>query len=171
MNRKLACLALAILISSSVYGYTDSLSIVGGDGAPGGLVPVQVWLQYEGSGPEDSMAGFDIPVRWDATICTVEAITIGTDFIDGFGMDWRDWSRIDNAGTMGPPAIPKIGVMAYTLWTNYVGHGTYLAATVDFRIFENATPGDSTYIDTLIRAFSPSSVNPRSSIFDCPFTL
>ena len=155
MIQRLLYLAFAALLSSSSLAFTDSLWIVGNGGYPGDLVSVEVWLQYGGSGPGDSMAGFDIPLTWDAAVCTVEAITIGTDFIDCIGLDWRDRSRIDNAGTLGPPAISKIGITAYTLWTNYVAHGTHLAATVDFRILENAAPGDSTYIDTLMKAFSP----------------
>jgi hypothetical protein len=152
MNRKLLCLALAVFFSTSSFAFTDSLWIVGAEGLPGDLVTVEVWLQYEGGGPGDSMQSFDIPLTWDANVCTVEGITIGTDF-----GHWVDQSHSDNVGTDGPPAVPKLVATAlggFGPWPRWVERGTHLAATVDFRIQENAA-SESTCIDTLMRAFSP----------------
>jgi hypothetical protein len=152
MNQKLLCFVLAAFFSTSSFAFTDSLWIVGAEGRPGDLVTVEVWLQYEGSGPGDSMQSFDIPITWDANVCTVEGITIGTDF-----GHWVDQSHSDNVGTDGPPAVPKLVATAlggFGPWPRWVERGTHLAATVDFRIQENAA-SESTFIDTLMRAFSP----------------
>ena len=138
--------------------FSDRLWIVGAEGCPGALVPVQVWLQYEGSGPGDSIGGFDIPLAWDASVCTVEVITIGPDFGEA-PFPWLNLSRIDNQGTMGPPPVPKVTVCAIGSWpphgSPWVERGTHLAATLDFRILDTATPADSAYVDTLMMAFSP----------------
>jgi len=139
-----------------IYTLTDSLWLVGGSGYPGDLVPVEVWLQYQGGGAGDSMASFDIPLAYDATICTVEAITLGPEFL---GL-WMDLSRIDNQGTQGPPAIPKVNVGGWTSSVPICGppvpRGTHLAGTVDLRILDTVLPPDSTWLDTLMQAFSPT---------------
>ena len=149
MNGRMFRLALAVVISSSVYGYTDSLWIVGGEGYPGELATVEVWLQYEGGGGGDSMSAFDIPLTWDASICTVEAITIGLEF-----EWWTNKSRIDNDGTKWPPAVPKIGLSVFTFYIfgPPVHRGAHLAGTVDFRILDSAPPSDSACLDTLMEA-------------------
>jgi len=145
---------------STVYaevasGPPDSLWIVGaGGGYPGDLLTVQVWLQYEGGGPGDSVSSIDIPLTWDAAVCTVEGLTIAPDFAA-----WTDMSRIDNQGTQGPPPVPKLIVSLFT-WgppfnPPYVSRGSHLAATVDFRILSDVVPPDSTCIDTLRSAFTP----------------
>ena len=151
MNGRMFRLALAVVISSSVYGYTDSLWIVGGEGYPGELATVEVWLQYEGGGGGDSMSAFDIPLTWDASICTVEAITIGLEF-----EWWTNKSRIDNDGTKWPPAVPKIGLSVFTFYIfgPPVHRGAHLAGTVDFRILDSAPPSDSACLDTLMEGFS-----------------
>jgi hypothetical protein len=136
-----------------VLSYTDSLWIMGGDGYLGDLVPVEVWLQYDGGGYGDSITSFDIPLTYDASVCTVEAITIGTEFTG-----WRDQSRIDNQGGQGPPELPKIAISAFTLCPMCfypVPRGTHHVATVDFRILDTALPSDSTCLDTLMEAFTP----------------
>jgi len=154
MNRKLLIMLLAVCVSGSAQSqFTDSVWIVGGNGEEGELVSVEVWLQFNGAGPPDSIALFDIPLTYDATVCTVETITLGPDF-----SAWLDKSRIDNTGAQGPPAISKIGVSTFTFGPPIgpapVERGTHLAATVDFRILDTAAPGDSSCIDTLMQAFS-----------------
>jgi hypothetical protein len=159
MNGKIFWLALAMFVSSSSFAFKDSLWIMGTEGCAGDLVTVEVWLQYEGGGPGDSISAFDIPLSWDASICTVEAITIGPDFRNIAGYcDWTDASIIDNQGTHGPPAIPKITISAFTFRIACgipVPRGDHLAATVDFRVLETVVPPDSTCLDTLMRAFTP----------------
>jgi hypothetical protein len=156
MNRKSLCLVLAILISSSSFAYTDSLWIVEAEGYAGDLVTVEVWLQYEGSGGTDSIGAFDIALTWDASVCTVEAITIGQDFAEAH---WTHYTTVDNAGTNGPPLIPKIALSAYycnpPVGCPCVERGTHLAATIDVRILSSAVRGDSACFDTLMRAFDP----------------
>jgi hypothetical protein len=152
MNRKLFAILLAVYILGSTHGQSaDSLWIVGGEDEAGEMVSVEIWLRY---GHPDSIALFDIPLTYDAAVCTVEAITIGADFAA-----WLDESRIDNVGAQGPPAISKIGVSALTLGPPigppWVEGGDHLAAMVDFRILATAAPGNSTCIDTLMQAFSP----------------
>jgi hypothetical protein len=136
-----------------VLSYTDSVWIVSREGVPGGLVPIQVWLQYEGGGPGDSISSFDIPLTWNADVCTVEAITIGPDFIDGTFPDWLNTSSFDNTGTQGPPAVPKLGISAWNYHPTFVPppvpRGSHLAGTIDFRILNIAEPSESTCIDTL----------------------
>ena len=144
----------SVLFTTRAFPYVDSLWIAGGVGSPGDLASVEVWLQYEGGGVTDSLEAFDIPLTWDAQICSVEAITVGPDFAT-----WTFQGTIDNNGTEGPPALPKVGLSAYTygppIGPPFVERGTHLVATVDFRIFDMASPGDSVYIDTLMQAFSP----------------
>ena len=106
------------------------------------------------------MSAFDIPLIWNAAICTVEAVTIGTDFIDGAGLDWTDVAKVDNTGSVGAPPVPKILLSAFTFgppFAPFVPRGSHLAATVDFRVVESATVPDSTYLDTLVQAFTPPS--------------
>ena len=150
MGKRFLAILVAALISSSGYAFTDSLWIVGAEGDPGDLVTVEVWLEYEGGGVGDSISSFDIPLTWDASVCTVEAITIGADFA-GF----TDMSRIDNQGTQGPPSQAKIALSVFTLgWPigpPAVPRGPHLAASIDYRILSTA----STCIDTLREAFSP----------------
>jgi len=156
MRGRLAIVILAIFTGSSSSGFTDSLWIVGAQGYPDGLVHVEVWLQYEGDGEADSISAFDVPLTYDADICTVETITIGPDFTF-----WDDRSRIDNQGTQGPPAVAKIGVSAFTFTPHGpppVPRGTHIAATIDFRILATALPPDSACIDTLMRAFTNPSI-------------
>jgi len=153
MDRKLVAISLVVSISGSLHAFTDSLWMVGGQGCPGNVVTVEVWLQYEGGGSGDSISAFDIPLTYDATICTVETITIGPDFA------WDQKTRIDNDGRQEPQGVPKIGISAFTfgppIGPPFAGRGKHLAATVDFRILHSATPGDAAYIDTLTAAFSP----------------
>ncbi|KPJ48830.1 hypothetical protein AMJ40_06790 [candidate division TA06 bacterium DG_26] len=155
MNKgSVLAVAFLSLCATSALSYTDSLWIDAGSGNAGELVPVEVWLQYEGGGLTDSLEGFDILLTWDASICTVEAITVGPDF-----SAWDFIERIDNNGVNGPPSVPKISISAYTfgppIGPPFVERGTHLAATVDFRMLPTAQFGDSTYIDTLMQAFSP----------------
>jgi len=134
-------------------GPIDSLWIVGGDGSSGDLAAVQVWLKYEGGGPGDSMSSFDIPLTWDAAVCSLETITVGPDFVD-----WTDVSRIDNQGTEGPPAVPKVSVSVFTFGPPYAPQapgGQHLAATLNFRILNTVVPPESTLLDTLMEAFTP----------------
>ena len=153
MSSRLFTVSLTLLISSSCFAFTDSLWIVGAEGWPGDLVTVEVWLQYEGGGPGDSIASFDILLTWDASVCTVENITIGQDFLDARLLDQ---SKIDNYGTQGPPAVPKIAVSAVGhQWSGFVERGTHLAGTIDVRILGSAVGGDSACFDTLMQAFSP----------------
>jgi hypothetical protein len=147
-------LALAMFISSSSFAFTDSLWIVGAEGyyVAGDLVTVKVWLQYEGGGGSDSIIAFDIPLTYDAAVCTVETIAIGSRFAA-----WTDRSRIDNQGIHGPPAVPKIGISAFTLppfGPPPIPRGNHLAGTVSFRILSTVEPPDSTCIDTLMQAFT-----------------
>jgi len=156
MSSRLFTVSLALLISSSSFAFTDSVWIVGAEGYPGDLITAEIWLQYEGGGPGDSIIGFDIPLTYDASVCTVEAITIGTDFWP----IWRDFSTVDNQGTQGPPEVPKISVCAVTSpavisWYP-IPRGTHLAATVDFRILGTVLPPDSTCLDTLVQGFTPT---------------
>gem|GEM_PF-1665486 len=151
----------AVLVSIPAHAqFTDSLWIVGAEGQPGELVNIEVWLQYEGGGASDSMSSFDIPLTWDAAVCTVEAYTIGTDFIDLVGQDWLDVSIIDNVGAAGPPPVSKLTMSCFTfgppIGAPFVARGPHPAASVDFRILDTATPGQSTYIDTLMEAFTPT---------------
>lgn len=150
----LSVFAIFVAPNSSHGQFTDSLWVVGGQGNPGDSVQIEVWLQYEGGGASDSMASFDIPLAWDAAVCTVEAITMGPDF-----SLWTSVDKIDNAGTEDPVGVSKILISAYTFGPPagppYIERGTHLAATVDFRILDTANPGDSTYVDTLIQAFFP----------------
>lgn len=158
MNGKIFWVALAVFISSSCLAFTDSLWIVGAEGYPGDLVTVEVWLQYEGGGPSDSMSAFAIPLGWCAGVCSAEAITIGQDFVDA-GL--TDLSKIDNSGTDGPPPVPKIGMLVIPFdLIDFVERGTHLAATVDVRILSSAARGDSACFDTLMQAF-PSSLFPQ----------
>jgi len=155
MDKRWFVVPLAVCICGTGYSqFTDSVWITGGQGNPGDLVSVDVWVHYCGSGPGDSIALFDIPLTYDPMVCTVDVITVGPDFAN-----WVDVSRIDNGGTQGLPATAKIAVSAYTLGppiaASFVEGGSHLAATVGFRTLNTATPGDSTCIDTLIRAFSP----------------
>jgi hypothetical protein len=155
MSSRLFIASLALLISSSSFAFTDSLWAVGGGGyRPGELVTVEVWLQYEGGGPGDSMAHFDILLTWDAGVCTVEALTIGSDFAE-----WDDYAWIDNQGTQGPPSVPKLMASAFTfgppIGPPYIPRGTHHAATISFRTLGTITPLDSTYIDTLMKGFTP----------------
>jgi hypothetical protein len=152
MNGKILWLAVAMFVSSSSFAFTDSLWIVGAEGYAGGPVTCEVWIQYEGEGVGDSISAFDIPLTYNATVCTVETITIGTDFAA-----WTDRSRIDNQGIQGPPAFPKIGISAFTLppfGPPPIPRGTHLAAIVEFRILADAEPSDSTCLDTLMQAFA-----------------
>jgi len=156
MRGRLAIVILAIPMASSSYAFTDSLWIVGAEGSPGELVTVEVWLQYEGDGEADSISAFDIPLTYDADICTVETITIGPDFTF-----WDDRSRIDNQGMHGPPAVAKIGISAFTLTPHGpppVPRGTRIAATIDFRILSTVLPPDSACVDTLMQAFTNPSI-------------
>ena len=145
--------------SSTVYaevGYDvpDSLWIVGGQGSPGDLVAVEVWLKYRGGNIDDSISSFDVPLTWDAAVCTLETLTIGSDFAG-----WTDVSRIDNSGTDGPPAVSKLTASAFTLGPPVgppqLPRGSYLGATLYFRILQTAAPSDSTCVDTLMSAFMP----------------
>jgi hypothetical protein len=144
--------------SEEVYaetGPTDSLWIVGGAGSAGDVVTVQIWLKYIGDGwSGDSMSAFDIPLAWDAAVCTVEAVTIGSDF-----SEWTDMSRIDNQGTEGPPSVSKLVASAFTfgppVGAAYIPRGTHLAASISFRVLDTVTAPDSTSIDTLVEAFTP----------------
>lgn len=154
MNGRMLCFMLAMIISSSsALAFTDSVWIVGAEGYAGDLVRVEVWLQYEGGGLGDSMSAFDIPLTWNAGVCTVEAVTIGDDF------RWfQRQALIDNQGVAGPPSVPKTCASAFMIMPigpPFVDRGTHLAAMVDFRILNAATATDSTYIDTLLEAFSP----------------
>ncbi|KPJ50702.1 hypothetical protein AMJ40_02125 [candidate division TA06 bacterium DG_26] len=154
MDRRFLAIVVAAFVSGSCYAFTDSLWIVGAEGNPGDLVTVEVWLEYEGGGATDSISSFDVPLTWDATVCTVETITIGADFA-GF----TNMSRIDNQGALGPPAVPKLSLSVFTLgWPigpPAVPRGPHLAASIDYRILSSATAGASTCIDTLMQAFSP----------------
>jgi len=155
MNKKMLTILLTAFVSSLAYGFTDSLWIVEAGGNPGDLVSVEVWLQYEGSGFGDCMSAFDIPFTYDATVCTVEAITIGPDF-----SLWEDQSRIDNQGTQGAPEVPKIGISAITTTANGsspVSRGVHLVASVDFRIL-NTVASNSTRIYTLMKAFTGPTI-------------
>lgn len=160
MSTRFFGLLLLLSVSSLSYASTDSLWVVGGAATPGELLTVEVWLRYEGSGPDDSMSAFDIPLVWNAAICTVEAVTIGTDFIDSAGLDWTDVSKVDNTGSSGAPGVPKLLLSAFTFgppFAPFVARGSHLAATVDFRVLESTTIPDSTYVDTLGQAFTPPS--------------
>jgi hypothetical protein len=153
MNEKLACLALAATVGSSALAYTDSIWISPAEGDPGDLVSVDVWLQYNGGGQGDSISAFDIPLTWDASVCSVEAITLGYWFRTG---DWVDASRIDNQGMMGPPSVPKLTLSAYRSDSGeYVKRGTCKAGKIDFRVLESVVGPDSSCLDTLMEAFSP----------------
>jgi len=159
MKKKLLYIALAACVPGAIYGFTDSLWIVGAEGYPGDLVSMEVWLQYEGGGYGDSISAFDIPLTFDAAVCTVEAITIGPDFRNIFGhIDWTDASIIDNQGIQGPPPAPKIAISAFTFPIACgipVPRGIHLAGTVDVRILSSSVPSDSSCIDTLMQAFTP----------------
>lgn len=155
MGKKLLCVLLAACVPGGVHGFTDSLWIVARDGAPGALVPVQAWLQYEGAGPDDAISAFDIVLTWDASVCTVEAVTIGAAFVEA---RWWTGSRIDNEGTAGPPAVPKISASSFSMMPigpPYLERGTYLGATIDIRILSSAAPPESVCFDTLMSAFTP----------------
>jgi hypothetical protein len=132
----------------------DKLWILGGEAALGELMTAEVWLAYEGGGPDDSISSFDIPLTWDASVCTVETLTIGPDF-----SEWTDVSQIDNEGSGGPPSVPKVALSAYTLGPPVgppaLPQGTYLAGTVGFRILEAAFPPESTSVNALMEAFTP----------------
>lgn len=156
MSSRLFTASLVLLVSSSAFAFTDSVWVVGAQGIPGYRVDVEVWLQYQGAGPGDSLYSFDIPLTYNAAICTVEAITLGPDF-----SLWRDWSKIDNQGTQGPPAVPKVSVGGFTFWPMFcnpppVSTGTHLAATLDVRILDTVLPPDSTCLDTLMQGFTPT---------------
>ena len=150
----LSILAIFLAPGSSYSQFTDSVWVVGAQGDPGDSVQIEVWLQYEGGGAGDSMASFDMPFAWDASVCTVEAITMAPDFAT-----WLTANIIDNAGTHDPAGVSKMLISAFTfgppVMPDYAERGTYLAATVDFRILDTANPGDSTYIDTLTAFFPP----------------
>ncbi|KPJ49816.1 hypothetical protein AMJ40_04675 [candidate division TA06 bacterium DG_26] len=154
MDKRFVVAFSLVFISSFCYAFTDSLWVVAGGGFPGDPITVEVWLQYEGGGAGDSISSFDIPLTWDATICTLEALTIGSDF-----SAWINMSRIDNQGTQGPPPVAKASVSAFTfgppIGPPQVPRGTHLAATLDFRILSTAVPPASACIDTLIEAFTP----------------
>ena len=49
---------LALLAASNpVHAqFTDSLWVMGGQGSPGDLIQVEVWMQYEGGGVTDSVS-------------------------------------------------------------------------------------------------------------------
>lgn len=155
MEKKCVAILLGIFSVGSSCAFTDSVWIVGAEGCPGDLAPVQVWLQYEGKEETDSVCAFDLLLTYDATVCTVEAITIGSDF-----SQWTDQSRTDNVGTQRPTSISKMSVTAFTfrppIGPSPVARGSHLAATVEFRILDTANHGDFTYIDTLWQAFTPS---------------
>jgi len=95
---------------------------------------------------------------WGAGVCTVEAISIGQDFLDA-GL--TNLSKIDNSATDGPLPIPKIGLLVIPFDViHFVERGTHLAATVDVRILSSAVQGESACLDTLMQAF-PSSLFPQ----------
>ena len=154
MDRKSAIALSLVFICSLCHAFTDSLWIVAGGGFPGDPITVEVWLQYEGGGAGDSISSFDIPLTWDAMVCTLEALTIGPDF-----SAWMNVSRIDNQGTEGPPPVAKTSVSALTfgppIGPPQVPRGTHLAATLYFRILNTVVPPDSTLVDTLMEAFTP----------------
>jgi hypothetical protein len=154
MKKALVGLLGFVLGGGAIDAFTDSVWIVGGDGYPGDLVTAEVWLQYEGGGYGDSISGFDIPLTWDASVCTVEAITIGPRFCA-----WTQQNRIDNQGTQDVPPVPKVGLTAFTfgpLSPPFCPRGTHLAATIDFRILDTVLQPDSTGPDTLMKAFTPT---------------
>jgi hypothetical protein len=132
--------------------------VIGGEGNAGELVSAEVWLQYNGDGTDaDSIASFNVTLYWDAAVCTVEAIHIGSDFDE-----WIDGSVTDNEGVSPPDGVSKIGIIAYTFGPPvggpYVERGTHLGATVDFRILSTIAADESTYVDTLLSAWGPPPV-------------
>ena len=156
MNQKLLCLVLAVFCSTVSLAFMDSLWVVGGEGVPGGLVPVEVWLEYEGAGGEDMLSAFDVPLTWEAALGTLELISLGPDFV---AERWWHQSRIDNQGVLGAPHISKAGLSSFHMGMGvsrwFVERGSHLAATLDFRILRTAEPFDSACMDTLMKAFSP----------------
>ena len=157
MNTKLL-FSLASIVCLAATGFTaDEMWVVGAEGSQGDLVTVEFWFTYDSHFAGDQLSAFDCPIEFEADVCTVEAITIGTDFMNGI-RDWTDASKIDNQGTQGPPAVPKIAISAFTLCPMCfypVPRGTHHAATVGFRILESVVPPDSTCLDTLMQAFTP----------------
>jgi len=154
MHARLIPVLSVLCMGLSVHGFSDSVWVVSTVGEPGQLMPVEIWMEYEGGGSRDSVSAFDILLSFDARVCTVEAYALGQDF-----SKWTNQSRIDNRGIQEPPAVSKIDLSAFTfgppVGVPFVARGRHLAATVDFRILKTVKYGHFTYIDTLLQAFAP----------------
>ncbi|KPJ49812.1 hypothetical protein AMJ40_04650 [candidate division TA06 bacterium DG_26] len=162
MNAKLLLAFVAtVCLAATGFAFTDNVWVIGEDGGTGDLVTAEVWLEYEGAGTlADSMSAFDVILTWDASVCTLETITIGPDFfnVGGTGLNWNYLPfLIDNQGTAAPLGVAKCDAYAYTLGppigAPFMVRGTHLAATLDFRLV--GSPGSCTNIDTLLQAFTP----------------